>query len=170
MYGWSAADPDRPPCADAHGAGRPRTRRELLKVAGAILFGCSLLPHRGAQAAAEEPAFAAGSLAEVLRSLGGQPTAGPQISLAVPDLVENGAVVPVEVTSHLPGAQSIYIISESNPFPLVARLDFPEDTVPYVATRIKVARSCDIYAVVRTGDRLYWTSKGTQVTVGGCGG
>ena len=79
-------------------------------------------------------------------------------------------VVPVEVTSHLPDAQSIYLISESNPFPLVARLDFPEGTVPYVATRIKVAQSCNIYAVVRTGNQLVWTSKATQVTIGGCGG
>jgi sulfur-oxidizing protein SoxY len=169
MYGWSAADPDRLPCAVAHDPRRLRTRRELLQVAGAILLGCSL-PHGDAQATAEESAFAAGSLADLLRSLGGQPTAGPGISLVVPDLVENGAVVPVEVTSHLPGAQSIYLISESNPFPLVARLDFPEGTVPYVATRIKVAQSCNIYAVVRTGDQLVWTSKATQVTIGGCGG
>jgi sulfur-oxidizing protein SoxY len=170
MYGWSAAVPDPPPRSVPRDARRLRTRRELLQWAGAVFLGCTLLPQRDARAAAEESAFAAGSLADVLRALGGEPAAGPQISLMVPDLVENGAVVPVEVTSHLAGAQSIYLISESNPFPLVARLDFPEGTQPFVATRIKVAQSCNIYAVVRTGGQLVWTSKGTQVTIGGCGG
>jgi sulfur-oxidizing protein SoxY len=141
----------------------------LLQWAAAVFVG-SCLPRGAAQAAAEDSAFAVGSLKEVLGALGGQPAAGTQISIDVPDLVENGAVVPVEVTSDLPGAQSIYIVSEANPFPLVARLDFPEGTVPFIATRIKVAQSCNIYAVVRTGDQFVWASKGTQVTVGGCGG
>jgi sulfur-oxidizing protein SoxY len=169
MYGWSAADPDRFADAARHGARRLRTRREVLQWAAALFIGCNL-PLAAARAAGEESAFAAGSLADVLRALGGQPAASPQISLGVPDLVENGAVVPVEISSHLPGAQSIFVISESNPLPLVARLDFPDGTLPYFATRIKVAQSCNIYAVVRAGDQLVWASKGTQVTVGGCGG
>jgi sulfur-oxidizing protein SoxY len=162
------------PDSAREGGRRLQTRRELLQWAAALFLGGNLLrgaaQAAGEQAAGEDAAFAAGSLAEVLRALGGQPAAGPQVSVAVPDLVENGAVVPVEVTSHLPGAQSIYIVSESNPLPLIARLYFPDGTPPYFATRIKVAKSCNIYAVVRAGDQLVWASKGTQVTVGGCGG
>jgi len=78
--------------------------------------------------------------------------------------------VPVEVTSHLAGAQTLYVIAEANPYPMVARFNVPEGTDPYLATRIKVAQSCNIYAVVRSGEQLYWAAKATQVTIGGCGG
>jgi sulfur-oxidizing protein SoxY len=91
------------------------------------------------------------------------------ISLDVPDFVENGAMVPVEVTSRLAGAQDIYIISESNPFPLVARFSLPEGTEAFVATRIKVASSCNIYALVHSNGQFLSAMKATTVTVGGCG-
>jgi sulfur-oxidizing protein SoxY len=137
----------------------------------ALLFGYGLASGEWAQAAADdEAAFAAGTLARVLEALGAKATAdGTQLTITAPGFVENGAIVPVEVASHLPGPQSIYIISESNPYPLVAHVSFPEGTEPFIATRIKVAKSCNLYAVVNAGGQVYTAVAPTRVSIGGCG-
>jgi sulfur-oxidizing protein SoxY len=118
---------------------------------------------------AVKPAFDAGSLTEALRLLDADPTPSADVLLTVPDFVENGAMVPVEVLSRLPGVQDIYILSESNPFPLVARFSVPEDTEAFVSVRIKVASSCNIHALVHSAGRFLSSVKATTVTVGGCG-
>ena len=148
-----------------------QSRREAMQWLGALLFGCGLATSERAQAASgAEAAFAAGTLARVLEALGATPTAdATHLTMTVPGFVENGAIVPVEVTSHLPGPQSIYIISESNPYPLIAHVSFPEGTEPFIATRIKVAQSCNLYAVVNAGGQVYTAVAPTRVSVGGCG-
>jgi sulfur-oxidizing protein SoxY len=153
--------------ADARAA-----RRRALLLFGNTLLGAALLPGlrlRAESVAATKPAFGAGSLAEVLSLLDAHPVPSDAIFLDVPDFVENGALVPVEITSRLPGAQDIYIISASNPFPLVARFSVPDGTEAFVATRIKVASSCNIYALVHSNGQFLSATKATTVTVGGCG-
>jgi len=151
-------------------------RRRLLRVGGRVLLGAALLPALGLRAQTAQgsmngakSAFGAGSLAEALRLLDADPTPSDDITLNVPDFVENGAVVPVEITSRLPGTQEIYILSEANPFPLVARFTVLEDTDAFVSVRIKVASSCNIHALVQSGGRFFSAVKATTVTVGGCG-
>jgi sulfur-oxidizing protein SoxY len=145
-------------------------RREALKYIGAALLACGVLPWRRTVAVENDAlAFGSGSLEGALSALGASLDSSTQIQLVVPDFVENGSVVPVEVTSQLQGPQTIFVLSEANPFPLVARFAIPEGTDPYVSTRIKVAQSCNIYAVVQAGDRFYSAVKPTTVTVGGCG-
>jgi sulfur-oxidizing protein SoxY len=180
MSGWSAPLNDARRAADARDAGGGRDvqqggnagRRAVLKGLAAAVVACGCRPIVPAMAAAGNagpPAFGAGSLAAVLTALDAAPQASADLSLEVPDFVENGAVVPVTVTSRFGGAQEIFIISEANPFPLVARFAFPDGTLPFVATRIKVARSCNVYALVHTDGRFYSAVKATEVTVGGCG-
>jgi len=166
MCAWSAPHPD------TGRAGQPApTRREAMKYLGAALLACGLAPSARTLAARnDEIAFAAVNVDGVLKALDAEPVPDSQISLLVPDSIENGAVVPVEVTSHLAGPQEIFVISEANPFPLVARFLIPEGTEPFVSTRIKVAQSCNVYALVQSGGRFYSAVKATQVTVGGCGG
>ncbi len=156
---------------------RPLARRRALRMFGNALLTATLLPTldlraQTAPAAVNtlKPAFGAGSLAEVLRLLDARPIPSDDISLVVPDFVENGALVPVEITSRLPGAQEIYIVSEANPFPLVARFSVPDGTDAFVATRIKVASSCNVHALIKTEGRFLSAVKATTVTVGGCGG
>ncbi len=172
MSGSSVRPADRHRANDARGAAR---RRALLTI-GRAMVAATLFPAlrlRAEPAAAAlnsvKPAFGAGSLAEVLRLLDARPTPSDDISLVVPDFVENGAMVPVEITSRVPGAQEIYIISEANPFPLVARFFVPEDTEAFVSTRIKVASSCNVHALVQSEGRFLSAVKATTVTVGGCG-
>lgn len=146
-------------------------RREFLAGAGglAALFAMGLLPGREALAAEEEYAFNAPSLREALRALGGIPASGSDVVLTIPDVAENGAVVPVSVECSLPGTTEIFIVVEANPNPLVVRFTIPEGTEPFVSTRIKMAATSNVCAVVRADGRLYSASKSTAVTIGGCG-
>jgi len=173
MCAWFAPRPDAPSgLVDAGLTGRSPSsnRREALRLMAATLVAAGVLPWPAARAAENDAlAFGSGSLEGALSALGATLDPSPEIRLAVPDFVENGSVVPVEVTSQLSGPQTIFLLSEANPFPLVARFFVPEGTLPYVSTRIKVARSCNIYAVVQAEDRYYSAVKATTVTIGGCG-
>ncbi len=90
------------------------------------------------------------------------------IDFAAPDVAENGAIVPVEVFSHLPDTDSIAILVEKNAIPLVAKFDFRNGGVGHIATRIKMAESCPVHAVVRAGGKIYRASKMVTVTLSGC--
>jgi sulfur-oxidizing protein SoxY len=146
-------------------------RRHLLQQGGvfAALAACGGLTARDARAAEDELAFGASSVHEALEALGSVPSAGAQILLTLPELAENGAVVPVTVESRLPGTHDIFIVVEANPNPMVVRFTIPEGTEAWVSTRIKMAESSTVYAIVRAEGRLYATSRDTRVTVGGCG-
>lgn len=150
---------------------KPLARREVLLRGSALAAFAftGLVTGREARAADDDLAFDAVSMHEALRALGGVPAVGSQIVLTVPDLAENGALVPVTVDCSLPGANEIYIVVEANPNPLCVRFSIPPGTEPFVATRIKMAESSNIYAVVRADGKLYSTFKSTVVTVGGCG-
>lgn len=146
------------------------TRREALYWMGGILFAYGMLPLSKAIAVQNDAlAFGSDSLEGALLALNANLESSELVSLVVPDFVENGAVVPVEITSQVKGPQSIFVLSEANPFPLVARFVIPEGTEPFVSTRIKVAQSCNIYALVQANGRYYSAVKATKVTVGGCG-
>ena len=148
------------------------SRRDVLKQGGvlAALVGCGLLTTREAQAMADASAFDLKTLDEALKALGGTPADSKDITITSPDIAENGAVVPIAITSNLPKTQEIYIVIEKNPFPLAAGFVIAEGTEPFVSTRVKMAQSTNVYAVVKADGKLYSTQKETKVTLGGCGG
>jgi sulfur-oxidizing protein SoxY len=166
MHGWSDVPIEPRWQAPVEAAGR----RDALRRLGvfAALLGCGLMSGRAARAAAEEAAFAATSIDDALRAIGGFEPGGTGIVLGVPDLVENGALVPVTVSSSLPGTQEICLIVDTNPNPVALRLTIPEGTEAFASMRIKVAQSGQVIAVVKAQDRLYAVSRDLKVTVGGC--
>ena len=92
------------------------------------------------------------------------------IQIKAPDIAENGAVVPVEVISRIPNTQSIAIVAEKNPFPLVASFAFAAGAEGYASTRIKLGQTSNVRALVKTADgKFYAASKEVKVTIGGCG-
>jgi sulfur-oxidizing protein SoxY len=93
-----------------------------------------------------------------------------QVKIKAPDIAENGAVVPVTVESDADGATSIAIIASGNGTPLIASFDLGTDAVPFVSTRIKMAKTADVVAVVQTEGGLLSAAKPVKVTIGGCGG
>jgi sulfur-oxidizing protein SoxY len=92
------------------------------------------------------------------------------ISVKAPDIAENGAVVPVEITSSIAGTESITIFGEKNSLPLIAAFNFSNGAQGYVSTRIKMGTTSNVRAVVKAGGKLYSAAKEVKVTIGGCGG
>jgi sulfur-oxidizing protein SoxY len=117
-------------------------------------------------------AFEATSPDDALKSLFGDKTISDsdEVSLKVPDIAENGAVVPVTVESSLAGVNSISIIVVENPNPLSARFQMNPAVVANISTRIKMGQSSDVVAAVETDKGVFVTRKNVKVTIGGCGG
>jgi len=121
--------------------------------------------------AAPRSVFDAKDVAGVMRGLGaGGAAESGQIVVKAPDIAENGAVVPVEVTSNIPGTESIAIIAEKNASPMVADFDLKGGAEGFVSTRIKLANTSPVRAVVRAGGKMHTAAKEVKVTIGGCGG
>jgi sulfur-oxidizing protein SoxY len=155
-------------------------RRKVLK-AGAGTSLLTLLAAAGwldaATAQAQAPgwnqsAFDTHSLPDTLKAIGGgQPTQSTDVVFfQTPDIAENGAVVPVGITSKIPKTESIAILVDKNPNMLAAVFDIPPGTEPTISTRVKMAQSSSIYALVKADGKFYVASKDVKVTLGGCGG
>lgn len=145
-------------------------RRGFLRCAGGVAF---LAVAGGVATAADAPKapFEAKAVDDVLKGLGaGSPAMSADIVIKAPDIAENGAVVPVEVTSRIPNTQSIAIIAEKNPLPLVAQFDFAGGAEGYASTRMKLGRTSDVLAVVKADGKFYMARREIKVTIGGCGG
>jgi len=153
-----------------------QSRRRFLNSAGVTLVGLMaaaglLGPDALAAAQWNKAAFAARKLEDLARILGGSaPQQSGDIVFVGPEIAENGAVVPVEITSHVPGTESIAILVEKNPNMLAANFTIPPGTLPEIQTRVKMAETCNVYALVKAQGRFYYTAKEIKVTVGGCGG
>ncbi len=93
-----------------------------------------------------------------------------KVKLDAPEIAENGAVVPISVSSTLPNVTSISIMVKENPYVLAASYKIPEGTSASVSNRLKMAKTSQVVAVVESGGKLYSASKEVKVTVGGCGG
>jgi sulfur-oxidizing protein SoxY len=79
-------------------------------------------------------------------------------------------VVPVSVSTSLPDVTSISFVVSENPNALAASYRIPEGTIPAVANRLKMAKTCDVIALVESGGKLCSATNEVKVTVGGCGG
>jgi sulfur-oxidizing protein SoxY len=149
-----------------------RSRRRFLRTGHSALTAIAataLWPLR-ALADALEGAFKAKTLDEAFKELGSTPATSADIQITTPDIAENGAVVPVTVVSAVPKTEQIMILIEKNPNPLAAVFTIPDGTEAFVSTRVKVAQTCNLIAVVKADGKLYSAMRETKVTLGGCGG
>ncbi|MBC8118276.1 MAG: thiosulfate oxidation carrier protein SoxY [Burkholderiaceae bacterium] len=153
-----------------------KDRREFVKLSGvfALLAAAGLIGAKEAlaqQQAWNKSAFEAKTLDETVKALGGPSAAqSGDITITAPDIAENGAVVPVGVTSKIPNTQNVYILVEKNPNSLAAGFAIPAGTEPNVATRIKMGQTSNVHAVVKADNKFYVATKEVKVTLGGCGG
>lgn len=149
-------------------------RREFLSHSArvaALLAGAGLLP-AAALAAWEGGAFEAKSMGDVMKALGaGAPAESKDIVLTGPDIAENGAVVPVGVSTTLPGAKRLMLMVEKNPNMLAAMFDVTDGVDANFATRVKMSQTSNVFAVAQMADgKVLYTVKEIKVTLGGCGG
>jgi sulfur-oxidizing protein SoxY len=129
----------------------------------------------GSARAADMPAwpkeaFSQKNQAAALKALGvtaAEPSA--KIALTVPEIAENGAVVPVGITADLPDVQSIAVLIPQNPFSLIAFYQIPAGTAASVSCRVKMAQTSQLIALVGAGGTFYTASREVKVTAGGCG-
>lgn len=152
-------------------------RREILKTGGGLgalaLAGAAGLVKSGEALAQQwnKAAFESKSLNDAVKALGGSaPAESKDIQIQAPDIAENGAVVQIMVSSNIPKTQSIAILIEKNPNILSASFDIPEGTESFVSTRVKMAETSKMYAVVKADGKYFYTAKEIKVTLGGCGG
>jgi sulfur-oxidizing protein SoxY len=154
-------------------------RREALRAGGAwtlmtlVAAAGWLAPEEASAAEAwNKAAFDTHSMDETMKALGGGAPASSKdiVFFSTPDIAENGAVVPVGITSNVPKTESIAILIEKNPNMLAAVFDVPAGTEPSLSTRIKMAQTSNVYALVKADGKYYVASKEIKVTLGGCGG
>ena len=142
------------------------TRRSLL-----ALLGLLLAKPLSVLAAWNEQAFGAKSAADALKNIGASAAASSKdILIEAPQIAENGAVVPIEISSNLPGTTSIAVVIEKNPFPLAGKFDFKEGALPFVKLNVKMGETSDVRVVAVAGGRQYFATREIKVTIGGCGG
>jgi sulfur-oxidizing protein SoxY len=152
-------------------------RRDVLKASGGTVV-MALAASAGVlgsgQAAADDwnkNAFEGKSLNDV-KALGGAAATESKdvVFFNSPDIAENGAVVPVGVTSKIPRTESIAILVEKNPNALSANFTIPEGTEPSISTRVKMGQTSNVYALVKADGKYFYATKEIKVTLGGCGG
>ena len=117
-------------------------------------------------------AFEAKDTPAAMKAVGAASAAeSKDLKLTAPDIAENGAVVPVDVSSGIPNTISIAVFVDKNPYPLSAAFNFANGALPDVAVRLKMGQTSIVRAVAKTADGKYYTaSKEVKVTAGGCGG
>jgi len=147
-------------------------RRSFLKgslIAGAAVSTGLLSPNM-AFAEGADP-FEAKSVDDVLKALGisGAETSD-KIKIKAPEIAENGAVVPVGITSEIEGTTEIISITAANPTPMAAKYTFGEGAVTSVKSRFKMGKTTDVIAIAKAGDKYYTAKTEVKVTKGGCGG
>lgn len=154
-------------------------RRTFLKGAmtGSVLAvaaGSGLLkPTQVLAAAWPSDAHAAKTLDSAIKSLFGSSTtsASKAIKIKAPIQAENGAVVPISVSTNMKGIQGIGIFVEKNPSPWATSVDTSGGASGFYSARIKMGKTSPIHVVMKSKDgKLHVAKKTIKVTVGGCGG
>ncbi len=150
-----------------------QSRRQALKqtaVVAGLLASTGLFPQLAL--AFNKNAFDAKTLQDAIKAYGGGSLAeSKDVSITAPDIAENGAVVPLGVSTTLPGAKRLLLLVEKNPSALVAMFNVTDSVEPAFSTRAKMGQSSDVYAVAIMGDgKVLFAKKEVKVTLGGCGG
>jgi sulfur-oxidizing protein SoxY len=161
---------------------RATNRRDLLIASGTCALIVVATP-LALLAQDKKPVEAAAPVAEpawqaAMRSVTGDAkvTEG-RITLEVPEIAENGNVVPFNVLVDSPMTdsnfvRSVRVYSTANPQPLIATFRFSADSGrAQVSSRFRLAATQDVVALAELGDGSFLTAKrNIKVTIGGCGG
>lgn len=100
--------------------------------------------------------------------IGDQELLEGHVMIDAPEIAENGATVPVKVSTDLANVEWISILGDKNPRPWISRFYFHGKSKPFVSTRIKLRESSNIVAIVKADGKLYSNKSAVKVTAGGC--
>lgn len=137
-----------------------------------VAAGAGLLTPQAVLAAWNQNAFTANDLNGAMTGTFGSSAseASDKVKIKAPDIAENGAVVPVSISTDIEKIESIALFAEQNATPLSAVFHLHGSARGQVSTRIKMGKTGDVVAVVKADGKLYAARKSVKVTVGGCGG
>jgi sulfur-oxidizing protein SoxY len=143
------------------------SRRRLLQASGAAAI---LLRLRPASATPEDLAAA------IKRAFGERRIQRGRVKIDIPQIAENGNVVPVTIEVESPMTpddyvKRIHLFSEHNPLPDIVEFELgPHNGKARVSTRIRLAKSQNVLAVATLNDDTLWSTQAiVEVTVSGCG-
>jgi sulfur-oxidizing protein SoxY len=136
-----------------------------------VAISAGLLKPTDVFAAWPQAGFEAKSVDGVISALHQSSATSPSgdINIKAPDIAENGAVVPITVSTGM-AAEAITVIVEKNPQPLAANFVMGAGALGYISTRVKMGKTSKLIAVVKAGGKLHSADKEVKVTIGGCGG
>jgi sulfur-oxidizing protein SoxY len=148
---------------------RRKTLQQSATVAG-LLAATGMFPQYAL--AFNAKAFDAKTIADAVKAMGGgTPTESKDVTLTAPDIAENGAVVPMGVSTSLAGVKQLLLLVEKNPSALIAQFQLSDAVEANFSTRAKMGQSSDVYAVAIMADgKALFAKKEVKVTLGGCGG
>lgn len=125
-----------------------------------------------ADAAFNKTAFDAKSVQDAVKAYGGSALSeSKDIVFTGPDVAENGAVVPVALSTNLKGVKQLLILVEKNPSILVAMFNVSDAIEANFSTRIKMNETSNVFAVaIMVDGKALFSKKEVRVTLGSCGG
>jgi sulfur-oxidizing protein SoxY len=146
------------------------SRREALALAGLAGLAALLAPRMSLADTAMVDA-------EIKKLYGDKKLDSGKIKLDVPEIAENGLVVPitVEVESPMTDAdyvKAVHVFADGNPLPGIVSYKFtPACGKAAASTRMRLAQTQNIICIAEMSDgKLYSTKSSVKVTIGGCGG
>jgi sulfur-oxidizing protein SoxY len=146
------------------------TRRETLALAAIASLAAFLAPKL---ALADEQAVAA----EIKKLYGDKKFDSGKVKLDVPEIAENGLVVPVNVEVESPMTEqdyvkAVHVFADGNPQPGVVSYKFtPACGKAAASTRMRLAQTENIICIAEMSNgSLYMAKANVKVTIGGCGG
>ena len=107
----------------------------------------------------------------------GNPLAKGKLDLELPEIAENGNLVPLTVSVDSPMTDENYVaavmvVATGNPLGGVATFHFsPMSGEATASTRMRLAKTQDVIAIAKLNNGSCFMAKKTvKVTIGGCGG
>ena len=120
----------------------------------------------GKKAVAADMSGVDGAIKELF---GTSATTQSDVKLKAPAIADNGAVVPITVSTKLK-ASRVAIFQSANPESTVAVFTVVPGSLPEYSVRIKLAQTGTVKVVAEVDGKLYSASAVVKVTAGGCGG
>jgi len=149
---------------------RLATRRRALQLAGVAALAAVLAPRMSFATEAQ--------VAEEMKKLfGGKAMGEGKIKLDVPEIAENGLVVPINIDVDSPMTEadfvkSVHVFADGNPLPQVVTYTFtPESGRASASARMRLAQTQNVIAVAEMSSGALFSARSqVKVTIGGCGG
>ena len=107
---------------------------------------------------------------EIFAALGvGEPIVDQRVVIQAPDTAENGAYVGIGVESSISNIDSVAFLVEKNPGVLAGYFEIKKSKKLKLGTKIKMAETSDLVAVVKAGNKYFMNTRNIKVILGGCG-